>query len=100
MRHGVGRFIYACGSIYEGRWFRGQRHGKGVFVNPAGEVLFGLFRYGSIAGGADVPLHAPTYACRFDNLIRTLSKKISITPGTEAFQEIGLTDTVTRWVDY
>jgi len=54
--------IYPCGSSYEGKWKHGQRHGKGVFVNPAGDILLGLFRAGSIIGGADVPLHSPTCA--------------------------------------
>lgn len=54
MRHGIGRQVYACGSIYDGRWYENVKHGKGIYVNPAGEILFAIFRHGSISGGADV----------------------------------------------
>ena len=34
--HGIGRCMYVEGAVYEGEWWHGQAHGKGVFTYPSG----------------------------------------------------------------
>jgi len=66
--------VYASGAIYDGKWQHGLKHGKGIYVNPAGEMLFAVFRHGSISGGADmVSLLTKLFSkCVFLNLKGTI----------------------------
>lgn len=34
--HGMGRYVYADGGVYEGQWVNSKMHGKGVYVFPNG----------------------------------------------------------------
>lgn len=88
--------VYPCGSTYEGRWKDGQRHGKGVFLNPAGSLITGLFKDGDLVGGSGVPLHAPTYDCDFGGLVEYLTSKFHLSVENEAVEEQKLKETVIR----
>ena len=45
--HGIGRFVYQNGSIYEGQWYNGQRDGYGRFIQEDGKHFVGQWRNGS-----------------------------------------------------
>ncbi|NXA38520.1 R10B2 protein, partial [Eudromia elegans] len=42
-RHGLGRFIYASGAVYDGNWMCNKKHGSGKFVFKNGHVYEGEF---------------------------------------------------------
>ena len=48
--HGHGTFYAGSKVRYEGEWFYGQRHGKGILRCPDGSVYSGRFRHGERHG--------------------------------------------------
>merc|ERR1719420_782658 len=41
LKWGNGKFVWADGRIYDGQWVKGQRHGKGFYINSKGEKRTG-----------------------------------------------------------
>lgn len=50
-RHGQGLYTYANGDTYEGEWYKGKKHGRGVYISKGGSstvfylLLIHLFTY-------------------------------------------------------
>ena len=50
---GLGRMTYKDGSVYEGEWKNGMRHGKGVFRGSDGSVQDGIWQEGRFLNGTE-----------------------------------------------
>lgn len=44
MRHGLGIFYYANGATYEGEWFENYKEGYAVFVDENGQAMYGFYK--------------------------------------------------------
>lgn len=50
MRHGLGRFLFEDGSVYEGQWMNNLFHGQGRFEWANGDSHEGAFAFGKRSG--------------------------------------------------
>ena len=46
----IGKEVWADGSRYEGNYFEGMKHGKGLFIWADGSTFEGDFKYNNIEG--------------------------------------------------
>jgi hypothetical protein len=58
----------------------------------------GLFKSGSLVGGSDVPLHAPSYEYDFGGLVEWLTAKFDLSPYKETTEEQNLADISIRYL--
>lgn len=43
LKHGAGKFVWADGRTYDGEWFNGHRHGRGLYMNAKSEKKVGYW---------------------------------------------------------